>query len=118
MKKIKLAAFVLLLFLSTAFTWFHHGWANYDQTKPLDYTGTIQEFTYENPHATAKLAVKDQTWTVVLAPTSRMQERGVLAEMLAKGTSIRVVGYPHREVKNEMRAERIFVKGKKYEMRR
>lgn len=109
---------VLLSVLSSAFTFFHHGWANYDQEKPLDYTGIIQQATYENPHATAKLKVKDQTWTVILAPTSRMQERGVSADLLQKGTTIRVVGYPHREIKDEMRAERIFIKGQQFEMRR
>ena len=118
MNKFKIAPFLLLFFLGSAFTFFHHGWANYDQTKPLDYTGTIQEATYENPHATAKINFKDKVWMVVLAPTSRMQERGVTAEMLKKGTSIRVVGYPHREIKDEMRAERIFIEGKKYELRR
>lgn len=118
MNKIKLILLVQIFFLGSAFTFFHHGWANYDQEKPLDYTGTIQEATYENPHATAKLNVKNQVWTVILAPTSRMQERGVTADMLQKGATIRAVGYPHREVKNEMRAERIFIKGKQYEMRR
>jgi hypothetical protein len=118
MNKVKITAFVLLFFLGSAFTFFHHGWANYDEGKPLDYTGIIQEATYENPHATAKVNFKDKTWTVVLAPISRMQERGVAADMLKKGTTIRAVGYPHREVKNEMRAERIFIQDQKYEMRR
>lgn len=118
MHKIKLTFLLLLFFMGTAFTFLHHGWANYDQSQPLDYTGIIQEATYENPHATAKVNVQNQTWTVVLAPTSRMQERGLTARMLQKGTTIRAIGYPHREIKNEMRAERIFIKNKPYEMRR
>jgi hypothetical protein len=101
-----------------AFTGFHHGWGNYDQTKVLDYTGTIQESTYENPHASAKIKDdKDKVWTVILAPTSRMQSRGVTAGMIKKGATIQVVGYPHKEVKDEMRAERIIIKGEKYELR-
>ncbi|GEO02475.1 hypothetical protein AAE02nite_01390 [Adhaeribacter aerolatus] len=118
MNSIKLFVLLFLFFVSTAFTFFHHGWANYDQEKRLDYTGVIQQATYENPHATAKVNFKDKTWTVVLAPTSRMQERGVTAAMLQKGTTIRVIGYPHREVKDEMRAETIFIQGKEYQMRR
>jgi len=118
MNTIKVIVLALFCFLGTAFTFFHHGWANYDEEKTLDYTGIIQESAYENPHATAKANFKDKIWTVVLAPTSRMQERGVTADMLKKGTTIRAVGHPHREIKDEMRAERIFIKGKKYEMRR
>lgn len=105
------------IFLLTAFTDFHHGWADYDQTKTLDYTGTIEESVYENPHATIKLKYQKKVWQVILAPTTRMTDRGVTPEMIKKGKTIRVIGYPHKEVKNEMRSERIFVEGTKYELR-
>ena len=109
--------FVLVFLLCASFTYFHHGWSNYDQDKTLDYTGTIEEFTFENPHALAKVKEKNKTWTVFLAPTSRMQSRGVPTDKLAKGNQVRVVGYPHKEIKDEMRAERIFINGQKYELR-
>ena len=111
---------VLLAFLilgSFSFSTFHHGWANYDQDKVLDYTGVIQEFTFENPHATAKIKHKNKTWLTILAPTSRMEARNVPIDKLQKGNSIRVVGYPHKKIKNEMRVERIFVGNDKYELR-
>jgi hypothetical protein len=107
----------LVFLLCIAFKSFHHGWANYDQEKVLDYTGTIQESVYENPHVMARVKQKDKSWTVVLAPVSRMNSRGVTAGMLKKGTTIKVVGYPHKEISDEMRAERIFIEGKKYELR-
>ncbi|RPD37927.1 DUF6152 family protein [Chitinophaga barathri] len=110
--------FTLLLFLlCVSFTPFHHGWANYDQTKTLDYTGTIQSSVYENPHSVIKVTQDKKTWTVILAPVTRMSARGVTAEMIKKGSSLRVVGYPHKEIKDEMRAERIFINGTKYELR-
>ncbi len=112
--RISLAACILLC---VAFTTIHHGWSNYDQKKVLDYTGVIEESTYENPHTTAKVKDKNKTWTVILAPPSRMSTRGVKAEMLKKGASIRVVGYPHLSIADEMRAERIFIDGTKYELR-
>lgn len=118
MNLLKILPLVFLAWLSAAFLPFHHGWADYDQNTVLDYTGTVQQVTYENPHAIAKITDKKKTWTVVLAPISRLQERGLTAEMLKKGTSVRVVGYPHRELKNEMRAERVFINGNKYELRR
>jgi hypothetical protein len=95
----------------------HHGWANYNQNKTLDYKGTIAELVYENPHATAKIKTQKKTWTVILAPVSRMEARGVTSGMLKEGGIIRVVGYSHKKIKNEMRAERIFVNEKKYELR-
>jgi hypothetical protein len=46
-----------------------------------------------------------------------MEARGLNADMIKKGTTIRVVGYPHKETKDEMRAERIYVGDNKYELR-
>ncbi|WP_266204951.1 DUF6152 family protein [Pontibacter kalidii] len=107
----------LLVPLSVALSVLHHGWANYDQTKTLDYTGLVEELTYENPHGMLKMQHEDNMWTVVLAPTSRMESRGLTEDMIQPGDSVRVVGYPHKEVKDEMRAERIYVGDKKFELR-
>jgi hypothetical protein len=118
MNLLRIVPLVLFAMLCAAFLPFHHGWADYDQDKKMDFTGTIKQATYENPHAIAKVTDKKKVWTVVLAPVSRLQERGVAADMLKEGTSVRVVGYPHREIKDEMRAERIIIKGTNYELRR
>ncbi|QRQ99513.1 DUF6152 family protein [Dyadobacter sandarakinus] len=114
LKKLSLVAAVLLL---GSFTALHHGWADYDQTKPIDFKTKIDESVYENPHVLAKVKYKKETVTVFLAPTSRMSDRGLTADMIKKGTSVRLVAYPHKTDKNEMRAERIFVDGNKYELR-
>lgn len=117
MNHIKFFALSATLFCCFSFGILHHGWSNYDQSKKLDYTGSIVESAYENPHATAKVKYKNKTWTVILAPVSRLEARGVSAEMIKKDASIRVVGYPHKQVKDEMRAERIFIGDKKFELR-
>lgn len=108
---------VLILFFCIAFKPLHHGWAEYNQDKTLDYVGTIQKSTYENPHTTAHVKHGKKTWLVILAPVSRMQARGVTADMLKPGNTVQVVGYPHKKIKSEMRAERIFIDGNKYELR-
>ena len=110
---------LLVLFwpLSVALSTLHHGWANYDQTKTLDYSGQVKKIKYENPHGMLTLQHEDKTWTVVLAPPSRMNTRGLKKGMLQAGDKVRVVGYPHKEVKDEMRAERIYVGDKKIELR-
>lgn len=114
LKKIALASFFLLL---VSFTLFHHGWANYDQEKVLDYTAVVLEPTYENPHSTMKIEHEEKEWLVILAPASRMASRGITKEMLKKEAPVRVVGYPHKKIDGEMRAERIYLDGEKYELR-
>ena len=59
----------------------------------------------------------DKVWTVTLAPTSRMVNRGALAQMVTAGKTIQAYGYPSTAEKDEMRAERITVDGKTIEMR-
>jgi hypothetical protein len=117
MSHLKNISLVILSFLCFSFTVFHHGWADYDQKKVLDFKTIIEESVYENPHAMAKVKYKKQTWTVYLAPTSRMTARGLTSDMIKKGTEVRLVAYPHKAKKTEMRAERIFVDSVKYELR-
>jgi hypothetical protein len=109
---ISAVAFILL-----SFTLFHHGWSNYDQDKPITFTGKITKASFENPHGMATIQGKDKTWQVVLAPPSRMQSRGLTQEILKNGTTATVLGYPHRKEKDEMRAENITINDKKVELR-
>jgi hypothetical protein len=101
----------------------HHGWSSYDSANTLNLTGSIKESGYEHPHGFVALEVPASTtggakvWRVVLAPPSRMENRGLSREMLKPGTAARVVGYPHRMDAEEMRAERITVAGKTVELR-
>jgi hypothetical protein len=95
----------------------HHGWSGYDASKEMTVTGTIKEAGYEHPHGSVRLETPGKTWIVVLAPPSRMENRGLKREMLAPGTSAIVVGYPNRTEPDEMRAERITIAGKTTELR-
>jgi hypothetical protein len=95
----------------------HHGWSEYDADKPLNLTGTIEEYGYENPHGYVRLKSAGKTWLVVLAPPSRLEKRGLAKDMLAKGTNATVYGYPNREKPDEMRAERITIGQKTTELR-
>lgn len=97
----------------------HHGWSAYDEKTPLTVPGTITESRYTNPHGTIKLRATEggKVWDVVLAPVSRMQTRGLTEAMLKPGTVVTVLGYQHRKVATEMRAENITVDNKKVELR-
>ena len=95
----------------------HHGWSEYDQTKPLTLTGKILESGYEHPHGHVRLQTPGKTWHAVLAPPSRMEARGLPPASLVKGNTVTVVGYANREKPEEMRAERITAEGKTVELR-
>jgi hypothetical protein len=95
----------------------HHGWSGYDASKTLNLDGTITDAGYEHPHGFVRLETTGKTWLVVLAPPSRMENRGLQREMLKPGTKASVVGYPKRDDPGEMRAERITIAGKTTELR-
>ena len=95
----------------------HHGWSEYDTTKPLTFTGKILASGYEHPHGHIRLETKDKTWHVVLAPPSRMESRGLPPADLEKGRTVTVVGYANRDKPEEMRAERITAGSKTVELR-
>lgn len=106
---------ILTLLTGAAFA--HHGWGSYDATKPVTVAGPIVTSKFENPHATITVRASDKVWTVTLAPTSRMGSRGATEKVIAVGQNVSAYGYPSTVEKDEMRAERITVDGKTYEMR-
>lgn len=95
----------------------HHGWSEYDSTKTLKLTGKVAESGYEHPHGHVRLETPGKTWTVVLAPPSRMENRGLAPAAIGKGATVTVEGYAHRDKKEELRAERITAGGKTVELR-
>lgn len=112
---IRSSAGALLLVATAAFA--HHGWSEYDATKVLNLTGTIEESGYSHPHGFVRLKTPDKTWHVVLAPPSRMENRGLAREQLKPGSRATVEGYPNRNKPEEMRAERITIGSKTTELR-
>ena len=113
----RLTVLAVLVLLAAGMAEAHHGWSSYDSSKELTLTGTIKESGYEHPHGSVRLQTPDKTWIVVLAPPSRMENRGLRRDMLTPGTTATVVGYPSRNDPEEMRAERITISGKTTELR-
>lgn len=95
----------------------HHGWSEYDSTSELKLTGKIVASGYEHPHGFVRLETPGKTWLCVLAPPTRMDNRGLPKDALTAGNIATVVGYPNRTKPEEMRAERIIVQGKTVELR-
>jgi hypothetical protein len=95
----------------------HHGWGNYDSTKPFTLTGTITKAIYENPHTEIEMRVDGKTRRFVLAPPLRMRSRGLEAPMIEPGKTCTVHGYPHKTDPEEARIEYILIDGKRIELR-
>lgn len=95
----------------------HHGWGSYDTAKAFTMTGPVTHLEWVNPHAHLMMVHDGATWEATLAPLSRMQARGLGADMLKAGTVVSVYGYPSTRTANEMRAERLTVGGKTVELR-
>jgi hypothetical protein len=115
MLRVTTALTAIVLAAGAAFA--HHGWGSYDAAKPVTVAGPIVTSKFENPHATITVRGEGKVWTVTLAPTSRMSIRGASAQVIAVGKSVSAYGYPSKATPDEMRAERITVDGKTYELR-
>lgn len=110
-----------LAVFATAFTagaaFGHHGWGSYDVAKKFTINAPVETLSWQNPHAHVTLKYEGANWDIVLAPVSRMTLRGLSEEMIKVGTPVAVEGYPSTKMTNEMRAERITVDGKTFELR-
>ncbi|HEY0621468.1 DUF6152 family protein [Sphingomonas sp.] len=95
----------------------HHGWSSYDESKPLTINGTFTQLSWGNPHGTAKMNWQGKSWDVILAPTGRMEARGLTQAEVAPGKKIRLTGYARRDGTAEMRIERITIGSKTVELR-
>jgi hypothetical protein len=104
-------------FLNAPMSSAHHGWSGYDSATVFNLTGPIARVSYVNPHVEIDVDADGKTWTAILAPLFRMQARGLPEYSLKVGDRVTLVGYPHRDKKNELRAERIVVAGKTVELR-
>jgi len=107
----------LLLVAASSGVHAHHGWSEYDSTRPLSLAGVIEVAGYDHPHGHIRLKTREKSWSVVLAPPSRMQARGLQQAALAKGVAVTVLGYANRSKPDELRAERITVGGRTIELR-
>jgi len=109
------AAIALLAVSGVAFA--HHGWGSYDAGTVMTVENAVTALEWQNPHVHLAVNHSGESWDVVLAPPFRMESRGLDPAMIKVGTRIRVVGYPSTKVPREMRAERILVHGKTFELR-
>lgn len=110
-----LAAAIAIIAPSAALA--HHGWSSYDAEKVIKITAPLTSVTWGNPHGAAKVRYQGKIWDVVLAPTARMEARGLTQQMISTGKPVTLEGYPRKDGTPEMRIERVTVNGAVVELR-
>lgn len=110
-------AIVLSLLATPAAAIAHHGWSSYDESRAITLTGTFTQVEWSNPHASARMRWKGKAWDVVLAPTARMESRGLTPTDIEKGQTVTITAYARRDGTPEMRVERVRVGDKTVELR-
>lgn len=110
------ATLALLLGLPAATASAHHGWSAYDAEKTVTIEAPISEIRWANPHGAAAVQYQGKRWEVVLAPITRMETRGLSADMLKKARSVTLIGQPRRDGTPEMKIQRIVVDGRTYNL--
>ena len=111
------AALALVTLALPASALAHHGWGSFDTSKPLDHTGQVARSTYANPHGTLFMTKDGAELTIELAPVFRMEARGLKAEDIAPGRTIRVYAYQNRADARLFQAEWVEVDGKRIALR-
>jgi hypothetical protein len=95
----------------------HHGWGSYDSTKLIKLEGPVVALKYQNPHAELVMNRDGKKWEIILAPLSRMENRGLKRADIETGKVITIEGYARKDGTAEIRAERVIVGGKTVELR-
>jgi Family of unknown function (DUF6152) len=100
----------LLAFATVAFA--HHGTANYDTTKTVSVTGTINGFQFVNPHVIITWDAKDsagkvQKWQGELTSPNRLTRYGWNKDTLKVGDAVTISGFPTKSGSNEIWIQKI-----------
>jgi hypothetical protein len=94
-----------------------HDWPAYDLSKSQNMTGIVRAVTTGGKPPSIRLEVNKQLFTVVMAPRSRSEFRGLSDDMLKIGSTVSVVAYPSKQIKGEVRAETITIGKTTFDLR-
>jgi hypothetical protein len=86
----------------------HHSGAEYDESQPVEITGTLIEIRWQNPHVRFTLKAdpdesgKVLVWDIEAHSLSVLRRSNVTPDRLARGDRITIAGDPSRRVPNRM----------------
>ena len=107
------AVAVLLALGATSGAVAHHSFAvHFVADKIVTVKGTVEEFTFHNPHGLLTLAGKDasgveQHWRIETNSPNILRRRGWSEDSIKAGDQVTVEGYPARDGSPSMRVYRV-----------
>ncbi len=100
--------------LGTAFA--HHGWRWTDDGQ-FELTARVEKAVLGNPHGVLTMDAEGSKWLVEIGQPWRNEQAGLRDEMMAKGVTLTLVGKRSSDPKERrMKAERIIINGKKFDL--
>lgn len=104
---------IMGLLLGQAPSYAHHSVAEYDESTTVEIQGEIKSLFWRNPHVGIQVTTREngveQVWQLEAHSVSTLRRRGITAEQLSAGTSVRVAGAPSTERANHMAADNILL---------
>ncbi len=85
--------------------WAHHSFAMFDFGRRLTFTGTVEEFSWVNPHNEIIITVPDSAgdkatvgrWVIEAQAPNIMRRQGWTKTTLKAGDKVTIVGFPMRD---------------------
>ena len=103
---------IFLVSLPCCSAWAHHSAIGvFDSSRTIEVSGTVESFSWRNPHGLIVLAGDDgREWHAETTAVSMMRNRGISTdEMLAVGDRVTLAGSPHVRDIPEIEARNILL---------
>ncbi|MDG2091257.1 MAG: DUF6152 family protein [Gammaproteobacteria bacterium] len=108
-------SFILIISVLSSFLWSitalsHHSFSlEFDVSRPVELSGTIQNIEWTNPHAWVFIETEDdqgnvQTWAVEFLGVITLIRRGMSPDTLGTGDLVTITGFGSRDGSNTANA--------------
>jgi hypothetical protein len=99
MKRLQVAASLVIAFGMAGPAWAHHNAAGIDRTKTVTVEGTVKEFKWANPHSWVEIEVPNkkggiETWNAEMTSPAILVKAGWKKTSLAAGDKVKLVVNP------------------------
>ena len=107
---------LLLTGASLGMAFAHHGW-RWTADGQFELTARVEKAELGNPHGVLTMDADGSKWLVEIGQPWRNAQAGLRDEMMARGVTLTLVGKRSSDPKeNRMKAERVIIDGKNFDL--